>query len=57
MNSVSAYREKLENDLVELQTKYNDLLIKLETWLVILSCSDIDSKAIVKKEIKKVLKE
>jgi hypothetical protein len=38
-------------------TELEDLKIKLETWYQLLSCDGINSKAIVKEEIKKVLEE
>ena len=41
----------------KLQTKYNDLLIKLKTWRDVLCISGIDSKALVKTDIEKVLVE
>jgi hypothetical protein len=41
----------------ELQTKYDDLLIKLKTWRDVLSISGVDSKSLVRNEIEKVLVE
>lgn len=39
----------------ELQTKYDDLLIKLKTWRDMLSISGVDSKSLVRNEIEMVL--
>jgi hypothetical protein len=39
----------------ELQTKYDDLLIKLKTWRDVLCISGVDSKTLVRNEIEKVL--
>lgn len=39
----------------ELQTKYDDLLIKLKTWRDVLSISGVDSKSLVRNDIEKVL--
>ena len=41
----------------KLQTKYDDLLIKLKTWRDVLCISGVDSKSLVKNEIEKVLVE
>ena len=41
----------------ELQTKYDDLLIKLKTWRDVLSISGVESKSLVRNEIEKVLVE
>lgn len=57
MNNTSAYIEKLEADIEEIKTYHADLMIKLRVWHTLLSCSGIDSKGIVKKEIMKVIKE
>ena len=39
----------------ELQTKYEDLLIKLKTWRDVLCISGVDSKTLVRNDIEKVL--
>jgi hypothetical protein len=51
------YEIKLIKEKEKLNTELEDLKIKLETWYQLLSCEGINSKAIVKNEIKKVLEE
>lgn len=51
------YEIKLIKEKEKLKTELEDLKIKLETWYQLLSCEGINSKAIVKNEIKKVLEE
>lgn len=51
------YITKLEIENQELKTAYSELIIKMKVWYELLSSSGIDSKSIVRKEIKKVIKE
>ena len=54
---MTEFEKKLIEEKEQLKTEIEDLKIKLETWYQLLSCEGINSKAIVKEEIKKVLEE
>lgn len=56
MLTTVAYMPDLEY-VAKLQTKYDDLLIKLKTWRDVLCISGVDSKSLVRNEIEKVLVE
>lgn len=55
--SVAFIKSVIYSDVEIKNTELEDLKIKLETWYQLLSCSGINSKKIVKAEIKKVLEE
>lgn len=54
---MTEFEKKLIEEKEQLKTELEDLKIKLETWYQLLSCECINSKSIVKAEIKKVLEE
>jgi hypothetical protein len=54
---MTEFEKKLIEEKEQLKTELENLKIKLETWYQLLSFECINSKAIVKNEIKKVLEE
>ena len=55
--AIAFIKSVIYSDVETKNTELEDLKIKLETWYQLLSCEGINSKAIVKNEIKKVLEE
>lgn len=49
--------KELQEKIASLETELGDLLIKIETWYKLLCCCGVNSKKIVREEIKKVLEE